>query len=343
MKVVVSGMRAPATHHAVVMDRYGPPEVLGWREVASRPPARDEVGLRTIASPVNRADLEIRRGIWPVRQDDPFPYVPGLETLGTVEAVGDGVLGWVPGQRAITMMQRLGGIHGERPGGYAEYVTVPAASLAAVPEDVDPLTLAALGLTAVTALEGLRRLALQPGHRLVVLGASGGVGSAAVSLARHSGAKVIGVVSRAEQVEYVHAMGATEVVVLAQNTSSVDALGPGSVDAVLETLGMQTFRDSVALLRPGGRLCLVGALTGPDLRLQAWDLLQDLHLTGYSSENLTGEDLRRDIAEIVTALRSGELTSPEHRTFPLRAAAQSHRLLERGGVVGRLLLVPDGS
>lgn len=247
---------------AVVMRRYGEPDVLRWEEVALAPLGGDEVRLRTIASAVNRADVEIRSGTWPVQRNDPFPYVPGLETVGTVVGTGDTVTALEPGQRAITMMQRLGGIHGERPGGYAAYVTVPAASCAQLPDDVDALDVAALGLAAVTALEGLRRLQLRPCQRVAVHGAGGGVGSAAVSLAGRAGAEAIAVVSRAEQNAYARSLGAA------------------------------------------------------------------------------GDALREDIAEIVTALRSGELDPPEYRTLPLSQAADAHRLLEAGGVRGRILLVP---
>lgn len=328
------------TAGAVVMRRYGEPDVLRWEDVALAPLGAEEVRLRTIASAVNRADVEIRRGTWPVQRDDPFPYVPGLETVGTVVATGDAVTALEPGQRVVTMMQRLGGIHGERPGGYAASVTVAAASCARLPDDVDALDVAALGLAAVTALEGLRRLEILQGQRVAVHGAGGGVGSAAVSLARRAGAEVIAVVSRAEQDAYARSLGASQVVVLSARTTLVGALGARSIDAVLETLGARTFHDSVAVLKRGGRLCLVGALTGPDLSLAAWDLIQDLHLTGYSSENLTGDALREDIAEIVAALRTGELRPPEYRTLPLAQAADAHRLLEAGGVRGRILLVP---
>lgn len=322
------------------MDGYGAPEVLQWREVTLPPLGPSEVVLRTLVSAVNRADVEIRRGVWPIQRDDPFPYVPGLETLGTVTDVGDEVTTPRPGERVITMMQRLGGIHGERFGGYGEYVTVPAAACAVIPDDVEPLDMAALGLPAVTALEGLRRLDLAPGHRVAVHGAAGGVGSTAVALARRAGAAVVAVINRPEQADYVRSLGAAEVVVLDTDTTLIDAVGARSLDAVFETLGAATFHDSVAALRRGGRLCLVGAVTGPELRLAAWDLIQDLHLTGYSSENLTGDDLRHDAAELVAALRGGDLRLPEYRVFSLSGAAEAHRLLEAGGVRGRLLLVP---
>src|SRR5437588_305337 len=100
------------------MDGYGPPEVLVLREVPLPALGPGDIRVRTIAAAVNRADLEIRSGNWPVQQPDPFPYTPGLEVLGDVAEVGESVTLPRPGQRVITMMQHLGGIHGERPGGY---------------------------------------------------------------------------------------------------------------------------------------------------------------------------------------------------------------------------------
>ena len=329
---------------AVQIDRYGGPEVLEARQVALPPLAPGEVRLRTLAAPVNRADLEIRSGTWPVQRPDPFPYTPGLEVLGEVVELGP-LAGDPDGgdiavaQRAVTMMQRLGGIHGERPGSYAEYVSVPAANLAPVPPDVDPIAFAALGLAAVTALEGLRRLHIRPGDRVAVLGASGGVGSVAVALARGLGARVLGVLPRRDKADYVRELGAEEVVALDEGPL-VDQIGARSLDGVLETLGARTFAQSVASLRRGGRLCMVGAVTGPDLGLVAWDLLQDLVLTGWSSENLTGDELRADVAHLLGELRAGRLRPPAHLSLPLAEAATAHRLIERGEVRGRVLLVP---
>jgi NADPH2:quinone reductase len=329
------------TAHRIEMDRYGPPEVLEFRETNLLPLAPGEIRIRTIAAAVNRGDVEIRRGNWPVQQPEPFPYTPGLEVLGeVVEAAAD--ITWPrPGERAITMMQHLGGIHGERPGGYGEYVAVPAAHVAVVPDDVDPYALAALGLAAVTALEGLRRLDLRPGQRVAVHGASGGVGSVALSLAKGFGAHVIAVLNRADppKEDQVRSQGADEIAFLEQ-ASLVERYGARTLDAVLEVLGQRTFSDSVAVLRHGGRLSLVGAVTGPDLQLVAWDLMQDLVLTGYSSENLTGDQLRADIDHLVGELRARRINAPPYQVVPLAQAAEAHRLMESSQVAGRLLLAP---
>ncbi|MDX6677592.1 MAG: NADPH:quinone reductase, partial [Solirubrobacteraceae bacterium] len=170
--------REVVTEHAVEIDRYGGPEELVWRPVSRPELGDDEVRIRTAFAAVNRADIEIRRGEWPIVAPDPFPYTPGLEVVGVVDAVGSAVTRVAVGERVITMMQHLGGIWGERPGGYGEFVRVAADTIAAIPAEVELEQVAALGLVAVTAAEGLRRLSLQPGARVVVHGASGGVGSA---------------------------------------------------------------------------------------------------------------------------------------------------------------------
>ncbi len=325
--------------HAVEIDRYGGPEVLVWREVPRPPVREDEVRIRTAFAAVNRADVEIRRGEWPIMQDAPFPYTPGLEVVGEVDSVGAAVDGIAVGDRVITMMQHLGGIWGERPGGYGEFVVVAADAVAPIPSDVDLEQVAALGLVAVTASAGLARLALAPGARVVVHGASGGVGSAAVTIAAAAGAEVVAVLPRAGKDDYVRSLGAAKVVRLDEH-GLLDALGARSVDAVLETTGERTFSDSVAVLRRGGRLCLVGALTGPDLSLCAWDLIQELSLTGWSSENLDGPALRAAMAQIVDHVREGRLRAPAIERCAMADAAAAHRAMESGTLRGRALLVP---
>lgn len=325
------------SEYSIEIDGYGAPEELVWREVERPPPGEGEVRIRTLYAAVNRADVEIRRGEWPIVRADPFPYTPGLEVVGVIDSVGPGVTAVALGERVITMMQRLGGIWGERPGGYGEYVLVRADAVAALPADVDAEQVAALGLAAVTAAEGLARLALGPGARVVVHGSSGGVGSAAVAMASAGGAEVVAVLPRAGKEDYVRSLGAADVVLL-DAAPLVESLGARSVDAVLETTGARTFGDSAALLRRGGRLCLVGALTGPELTLSAWDLIQEIVLTGWSSENLTGDGLRATIAEIVELVRTGSLRAPAIERFALADAAEAHRRMERGQLRGRALL-----
>ncbi len=323
---------------AIQMTQYGDSKVLKLVEITLLPLQPNEVRFRLIAAAVNRADLEIRSGNWPVMTAQPFPYTPGLEALGELVEIGQAVSDLKIGDRVITMMQKLGGIHGIRPGGYQEFVTVEAEKVALVPPYLNPFEVAALGLAAVTAYNGLKRLAIAEGHRVVVHGASSGVGSVAVAMTKALGGKVIATSSSPDKENYLRSIGADEIINLSHERLT-DRLGVRSVDAVLETLGAATFSDSVAILKRGGHLCLVGAASGDNLCFIAWDLLQDLHLTGYSSENLTGQDLRDDMTQIYQWLTEGKITAPVYQQFPLAQAATVHQLMEDRKLTGRALLV----
>jgi NADPH2:quinone reductase len=262
-----------------------------------------------------------------------------VEAVGIVEACGSAVSEDLSGQTVITMMQGLGGVRAERQGGYAEFVTVDADAVAAVPAGVDPAAMAALGLAGVTAFEGMRRLGPLEGRRLLVTGAAGGVGSAACALGVSQGAYVLGLVSHAEQKDYVRSLGAQEVLVAPRDEAP--QIPPASVDAVLDTVAGRVFPNAVAALRDGGILSLVGAVDGGDVSFDAWNLIRPVTLTGYSSENLTGDDLRVAIAGLATSLSSGAIRCPEYEIIPLHLAAEAHRRLEAGGVTGRVLLQPS--
>lgn len=322
---------------AIVMRSLGPPEVLRLERVPLEPLAPDEIRLRTLASAVNHSDLEIRSGGYRIFRADPFPYVPGLETVGEVVARGEQVADFQIGDRAITMMQGLGGVRAKRPGGYAEFVTVSASAAAPVPADLDPLDLAALGLASVTALEGLRKLGVMGGRRIAVTGATGGVGSAAVSIAHALGARVVAVISRAERADYARALGAAETILVSEVAQG--ALGEETLDGVLDAIGGRSFGPLVAALRPGAALSMVGAMAGDAVTFDAYRLLE-VTLTGYSSEQLDGLALRRAMASLVDWPRQGIVKPPAHTVYALKDAATAHERLERRGVQGRLLLVP---
>ena len=177
-------MARAAQGAVIVMRQYGGPEVLRLESVPLPALQADEIRIHTIASAINHSDLEIRAGNWPILRPNPFPYTPGLEVVGDVLETGKNVSEIRVGDRVITMMQGLGGVRAERPGGYAEYVVVRASAVATFARDVDPLEMAALGLASVTAFEGLRRVGALKNSRIAVTGAAGGVGSAAVALQR---------------------------------------------------------------------------------------------------------------------------------------------------------------
>ena len=310
------------TPYAVRMSRYGPPDVLSYQPVELRPLSPCEVRIRTRVAAVNHTDLHIRAGDWPVRKDNPFPYTPGVEVTGELVELGHAVTGWAVGDRVITLMQGLGGVRADRPGGYADYVTADASTLARVPGGVDDFEIAALGLGAVTAFGGLKRLGNLKGRRVLVTGAAGGVGSAAIGLARAQGAEVLALVSRSEQTDYVQELGVAEVIVSPRE--GTPALAAESVDAVLDTVGGRLFPRLVTALRPGGALSLVGAVQGGDVDFDAWQLLKPVIITGYSTEALDGAGLCEAVTAIGDALATGRFHIPRYRIFPMSRASEAH-------------------
>jgi NADPH:quinone reductase len=324
---------------AIVMRQYGGPEVLRLEMVSVPSLQPDEIRIRAIAAAVNHSDLEIRAGNWPIFKADPFPYTPGLEVVGQVVEVGANVSDVSVGDQVITMMQGLGGVRPQRPGGYAEYVTVGSGVVAVFPKDLDPLGMAALGLASVTAFGALGRIGDLKGRRIVVTGAAGGVGSAAVGIAKAQGAEVIGVVSNTAQEQYVHSLGASKAVVSQDLAAS--ALAPGTVDGVLDTVAGKSFGAYVAALRAGGVLSLVGAVGGSNVSFDAYQLLE-VTLTGYASDTLNGPALRSAITAISGWLSRGALRPPDRTVFPLEEAAAAHSKLEQRLAHGRVLLVPGG-
>jgi NADPH2:quinone reductase len=238
--------------------------------------------------------------------------VPGLEVVGEVIAVGDGVTDLAIGDRAWTAMQGFGGVRAERDGGYAEHATVAAGVLAPLPADIDPVAFAAIGLAGVTALEGLRRVGPRDGKTLVVTGATGGVGAIAIEIGRALGANVVA---------------------LGRDSPAPPA---SSADGVLDCVAGPLFPALVAALRPGGRYCIVGAVAGGDVALDVWSLLDGRALTGYSTESLDGDALRAATRELL-ALR---LPPPPTTVFPLAEAARAHARLESRSLRGRVVLVP---
>jgi NADPH:quinone reductase len=321
---------------AIVMRQCGGPDVLRLETVSLPSLQPDEIRIRSIASAVNHSDLEIRAGNWSILKPDPFPYTPGLEVVGDVVEVGANVSDVRVGDRVITMMQGLGGVRPQRPGGYAEFVVVRASAVAAFAGDIDPLEMAALGLASVTAFEALYRIGDLNNCRIAVTGAAGGVGSAAVVIAKAQGAEVVGIISGSEQAEYVRSLGASTTI--SSRDVAAGALGPETVDGVLDTVAGKSFGAYVAALRPAGVLSLVGAVGGSDVSFDAYRLLE-VTLTGYASDTLDGAALRHAIRSISGWVRQGVIRAPVRSVFPLEQAAAAHAKLEQRLVQGRVLLV----
>jgi NADPH:quinone reductase len=322
---------------AIVMRQYGAPDVLRLETISLPPLQSDEIRIRSAASAINHSDLEIRAGNWPILKSNPFPYTPGLEVVGLVEEIGGSVSDVSVGDQVITMMQGLGGVHPQRPGGYAEYATVRSADVAVFPKEIEPLDMAALGLGSVTAFEALQKIGDLRGRRVVVTGAAGGVGSAAVAIAKAQGADVIGLISNSAQEQYVRSLGASKTI----SAQDIDAgaLEPETVDGVLDTVAGKSFKTYVTALRKGGVLSLVGAVGGSDVSFDAYRLTE-ITLTGYASDTLDGAGLRSAVTAIAGWLGRSEFRAPDRTVLFLDQAAVAHSKLEQHLVRGRVILIP---
>ncbi|WP_176695866.1 quinone oxidoreductase family protein [Phenylobacterium immobile] len=325
--------------NAIQMQAYGGPEVLAYSAVELAPLGPQEVRIQTLAAALNHTDLDIRAGYRPILNPAPFPYTPGVEVVGVLSEVGSAVTGWAVGDLVVTMMQGLGGVAARRPGGYADFVTVDAICLAAVPPVFSAVEMAAIGLGAATAYEGLARIGDLAGKRVLVNGAAGGVGSSAVAIAKAKGASVLALVTRDEHRDYVESLGADEVLVAPRGAAP--QIPTGSVDGVLDSVGGVQFGPCVAALRRHGVLSLVGAMGGGEVAFNAWELLKPLIVTGYASEELDGPRLQEIVADLGVLAAEKGLRAPDVQTMPIGAAREAHALLGAGGVKGRIVLVPD--
>ncbi|MCX5584323.1 NAD(P)-dependent alcohol dehydrogenase [Streptomyces erythrochromogenes] len=310
---------------AIVQDRYGSPGVLELREV-ERPPVGDrEVLVRVRAASVNARDWHLMRGdpylarlVLGLRR--PKVRIRGTDFAGRVEAVGKDVTRLRPGDE----------VFGEAEGAFAEYVCAPADAVEPKPANLTFEQAAAVPLAGNTALMGLRDLGrLRPGQRVLVNGASGGVGTFAVQIAKALGAEVTGVCGT-RNTELVRSLGADHVV----DYSREDFTRTGRLhDLVLDLVGNRSLAACRRALTPGGTLVLSGggvseggSLVGP-MSL----LVRGRALSGFVRQRLlvlTAAPDRENLAALRELVESGRVTPAVDRTYPLREVPEAIRYLE---------------
>ncbi|MEU4952056.1 NADP-dependent oxidoreductase [Streptomyces lavendulae] len=302
---------------AVVVSKWGGPEVLVETEAERPEPGMGEVLVRVHAAGVNPVDWKTREsgGLIPW---GPVPAV-GWDVSGTVQAVGPGVTLYRAGDEVYGMPR-----FPQQAGAYAEYVTAPARHLARKPASLSHVEAAALPLAALTAWQALVDTAgVSAGQRVLVHAAAGGVGHLAVQIAKARGAYVIGTASAGKH-ELLRALGADEVIDY-RTTDFEDAVA--DVDVVVDAIGGDHGERSLKVLRPGGHLV---TLPGPD------GLPADPGGV-HASWVLVEPDLKG--LEEITALVEGGLLKPLIDTvLPLEQAAKAHEIGERGRTTGKIVL-----
>lgn len=322
---------------AALFDRYGPPEVLYEGTVAAPRIGPDKLLIRVRAVTVNGGELIGRAGRlprWLMRA--PFPRQTGADFAGEVAEVGSAVSGYAVGDRVWGLVDERPDENGQIIRSLAEYVAVPPAQVSPAPAGLSPIEAVTLPLGGLTALIVLRRKAgLRPGERLLVRGASGGVGSAAVQLGKALGAHVVGLAGAAN-LDFVTGLGADDA--FDYRSTRPERIGP--FDVVLDTVGteMSRYRRRLA---PGGRMMAVSFDTDRIVRSLAGIWASTVHGDGRI-RFFRGKDPEPDLlAELARMADDGTVRSIADEVYPLSRVAAAHRRLETGGVRGKVVITLD--
>jgi NADPH:quinone reductase-like Zn-dependent oxidoreductase len=307
-------------------------EPLVLTELPTPEPGAGEVRVRVQAIGVNPVDWKMRaRG--PLRLaarliGPPLPFVPGVDFAGVVDAVGGGVRGVKPGDRVV------GGTNfarGQR-GSYADTVIAREDQLALVPEGVEITVAGALPVVGVTAWMCVVELGrLRRGHKVLVLGASGGVGQLVVQFTRHLGGVAVGVCS-GKNVPLVQGLGADEVIDYQAGDPLDQARARGPFQIVVDCAGGYPAARCRALLEPGGRHMMVTA-EAPGEVLASF-------LPPFTSRLVLGRPTRERLQPVVDAVASGAVRINLSETLPLAEAERAHALSQGGRLTGKLVLIP---
>jgi NADPH:quinone reductase-like Zn-dependent oxidoreductase len=335
------------------VSRFGGPEVLQVVEESKIPePGPGEVRIKVLAAGTGFTDTMIRRGRYPDFKG-PLPFTPGYEIVGVVEKVGAGVVAPLVGEMVADLCVV---------GGYAQYAIRPSRFLVSVPDDVDPAEAVCIPLAYLTAFQMLTRCRNLPsGAAIVVVGASGTVGTALLDLARHLGLKAIGTGS-APNLPVIRRFGAAAIDYHTGDfVASVRRLTPSGagVNAAFDAIGGAHFGRSFACLASGGLLVGYGSQTmavgGESLiaaglglvRLKLWSALSFLFgersavffsITARRSAH--PEEFKADMATLFQLLRDGAIHPVVVERLPLAAAREVHTRIDRGGLGGKIVLLP---
>lgn len=321
---------------AIRVHRHGGPEVLSCEDVAIGPPGPGEVRVRNRAIGLNFVDVYFRTGAY---APPALPFIPGNEAAGEVIAVGEGVSEFKPGDR-VAYVETLGA--------YAEERNVSAHFVVHLPAVIDFETGAAMMLKGLTAQYLLRRtFRVEPGHKVLVHAAAGGVGLMLTQWAKHLGATVIGTVGSAEKAEIVRANGADCVIDYRKEDFAKrvrEITGGEGVHVVYDGVGKATFQGSLDSLRPLGYFVSYGSASGAIEPFDIMLLMQKGSLFATWQLLFTHLAKREDVVamskELFEVVASGAVKVPVHTRMPLAEVAEAHRRLESRETTGATVLLP---
>jgi NADPH:quinone reductase-like Zn-dependent oxidoreductase len=315
---------------AAALDRFGPPSVLTLHELPVPEPGPREVLIAIETAGVGSWDASIRDGSWRKPGRPRFPLIPGTDGAGIVVAKGARVRSFRVGDRVYAYE------FGNRQGGfYAQFAVADANHAARVPSAIDLEDAGAVATTGLTALQGVDALGIRPGHTVLIFGASGAVGTMAVQFAAQRGAHVIATASGKAAARVVRALGAARVID-ARRKEAIEQLrtsvrnGKG-IDGVLALAGGEELERCLDFVRAGGRVVHPNGVEPVPMkrrtfRIRSFDAVAD----------------RQAFARLNRRFSASRVRVPIAATYPLAKAAQAHRRLDRGHLVGRIVLRVGG-
>jgi NADPH2:quinone reductase len=317
------------------LTEVGGPEVMELREMPDEAPGPREARVRIEACGVNYIDVYHRSGQYPM----PLPVKLGAEGAGVVEAVGPEVTAVKVGDRVAWAAV---------PGSYATAVIASEDKLVPLPEGIDTRTAAAAMLQGMTAhYLAKSTFPLRAGHTCLIHAAAGGVGLLLIQIAKRAGAKVIGTVSTEAKAELALGAGADHVIRYTTQDFEPETkrlTGGRGVDVVYDSVGRETFDESLNCLAPRGMMVLFGQSSGrvPPVDLQVLSAKGSLYATRptLATYAATRDELLARAGEVLSWVRAGELRVRIGATFPLKDAPQAHRALEGRATTGKVLLIP---
>jgi NADPH:quinone reductase-like Zn-dependent oxidoreductase len=329
----------------VVVTAKGGPEALKLVEEDLPQPPSGQVRVKVLAAGVAFADILMRHGLYP--NQPPFPFSPGYDIVGDIDAIGDGVENFRMGQRvaSLTMI-----------GGYSQFTIVPAVHLVPVPDGLDPAEAVALVLNYVTAYQMMHRVAhLHTGQSMLVHSAAGGVGTASLQLGTVIGLKMFGTASQPKH-GVVSGLGVVPIDYRTENfVDRICQLAPGGLDCVLDPIGGPQWWNSYRCLNRGGTLVCYGVQAavskGKLIAGAGFALLGLMKLlpngrraTWYNVKSLRDqypEQFRDDLSKLFQLLGTRQIQPVIAAKFPLKEAARANAMLESAQLTGKFVLLPQ--
>lgn len=320
---------------AVLCKAFGPAESLVLEDISSPEPKKNEILLDVYAAGVNFPDTLIIEGKYQFKP--PFPFSPGGEAAGVVAAVGEKVQHVKPGDRVMALTGW---------GSFAEQVAVPGYNVMPIPTGMDFETAAAFAMTYGTSMHALKQRAnLQPGETLLVLGASGGVGLAAVEIGKAMGARVIAAASSAEKLEVAKRAGADELIDYSASSLKEEVkklTGGQGADVIYDPVGGDLFDEAIRSIAWNGRLLVVGFASGriPELPVNL-ALLKGAAVVGVfwgSFAQRQPQDNLANFQQLFAWHAEGKLKPLVSQTFPLERAADAINALGQRKAVGKVVV-----